>query len=74
MDDLIKNCIDGIVSQQNAQASMYDEGYKKGYADGITRARQEYEKNLIEAEQIMLEGMARDHEKEAKEFYADKTH
>jgi len=74
MEDLIKNCVEGIVAQQSAQASMYEEGYKKGYAEGITKARQEFQKNLYDAEQIMLEGMARDHEKEAKEFYADKTH
>jgi hypothetical protein len=52
----------------------YELGRKAGYAEGITTARKEFEKNLDEAEQKMLEGMARDHEKEAKEFYADKTH
>ena len=57
----------------------YQKGYRIGYEMGLKKARKEFEKNLDEAEQIMLESMARDNEKEANEkeaarFYADKTH
>lgn len=66
--DIIKNCIEGIVEQQKAQASMYE----KGFRDGERKGRNDVLKAIEESEQEMLNQMAKDFDVEKKGRYADK--